>query len=82
MYIATLGPEIIPKEVGVGYSGFILVLGGALSCLGLGLLIYLFKLCMDYVTELHGVTGAEPQYVRELNKKLYQNNVETERDLL
>lgn len=60
------------------YSGFMMVLGGALVCLGLGIIWYLVKVCLgskDRVWE-------EPQYVREINSILNQKNVETERDLL
>ncbi|WP_136525278.1 hypothetical protein [Geomonas ferrireducens] len=66
----------------MGYSGVILVLGCVLPCLGLGLFCYLFKLYLDYLSELRGLSKTEPEYVREINKKLYMNNVETERDLL
>ncbi len=66
----------------MGYSGFILVLGCVLPCLGLGLFCYLFKLYFDYLSELRGLSKTEPEYVREINKRLYMNNVETERDLL
>lgn len=64
------------------YSGFILVLGCVLACLGFGLFFYLLRLGLDYLSELHGRTKAEPEYVREINKRLRMNNVETERDLL
>jgi hypothetical protein len=62
----------------VEYSGFMLVLGGLLVCLGLGIVGYLFKVCIDW----RGKLREEPQYVREINSKLSQKNVETERDLL
>ncbi|WP_224982340.1 hypothetical protein [Geomonas agri] len=62
------------------YSGFMLVLGGVLPCLGLGLFCYLLKLLLEFKDD--STVQDEPQYVRELNTKLDLNNVETERDLL
>ncbi|MBU5614018.1 hypothetical protein [Geomonas azotofigens] len=64
----------------MGYSGVMLVLGGVLPCLGLGLFCYLLKLLLDFKGD--SCRGDEPQYVREINRKLNLNNVETERDLL
>lgn len=64
----------------MGYSGIMLVLGCVLPCLGLGLFCYLFKLYLEDKSERGPEEG--PEYVKEINKKLYLNNVETERDLL
>ncbi|GFO65681.1 hypothetical protein M1B72_11325 [Geomonas paludis] len=61
------------------YSGFMLVLGGVLPCLGLGLFCYLLKLLLGFKGD--NLEQEEPQYVREINRKLNLNNVETERDL-
>jgi hypothetical protein len=62
----------------VGYSGFMLVLGCVLPCLGLGLFIYLFKLYLENRDDW----SDGPEFVRDINKKLHLHNVETERDLL
>lgn len=60
------------------YSPFMLVLGCTLPLLGAGIAYYLFQLGLGS----QGRWGNEPDYVREINKKLSCNNVETERDLL
>ncbi|QWV95373.1 hypothetical protein KP004_09445 [Geomonas oryzisoli] len=61
------------------YSGFMLVLGGVLPCLGVGLFCYLLRLLLEFKAE--NCSTDEPHYVREINRKLNLNDVETERDL-
>ncbi|MBU5637562.1 hypothetical protein KOM00_12570 [Geomonas sp. Red69] len=62
------------------YSGFMLALGGVLPCLGLGLFCYLLRLLLEFKED--SCSGQDPQYVRDINRKLNLNNVETERDIL
>lgn len=63
----------------MGYSPFMLVLGCTLPLLGAGIACYLFKLGLG--SQERGKLN-DPEYVREINRKLSCNNVETERDLL
>lgn len=64
----------------MGYSPFLLAFGCALPCLGVGIACYLLKLYVGSHAE-EGGPVREPDYVREINKRLRCNNVETERDL-
>lgn len=66
----------------MGYSGFMLALGCVLPCLGIGIACYLLKVYLEFLAERRGCGDQEPEYVREINRKLNLNNVETERDLL
>lgn len=65
-------------EADVEYSPFMLALGCTLPVLGVGITCYLVKLA---VMTRWGRRRREPEYVRQINKKLICNRVETERDL-
>ena len=62
------------------YSPFMLALGCMLALLGACIACYLFNVGVG--AQERWEKFKEPEYVREINKKLTCNNVETERDLL
>jgi len=65
----------------VEYSSIMLAFGCALHTLGAGIVCYLLKLYLEFSSERRGGKKKEPEYVREINRRLSFNKVETERDL-
>lgn len=75
-----MASDFATKEVDVAYSPFMLTLGCALPILGAGIAWYLLRLFA--ATWKWTGRKTDPDYVRDINRKLRCNRVETERDLL
>ena len=74
--------DALDWEAEVDYTVFVLVFGCALYCLGAAIMYYLLRVFLESHSERKSRGKREPEYVREINRRLKFNKVETERDLL